>query len=254
MADQLKISLKKNNPVHTWSIQGRKPAQEDSYFVSEKIIDKQLIFVADGVGGHGHGDFASQLCVEIFKNSFNSFNQFRNIPSFLKKTVLVVAASILNKGVEDPEFKNCGTTFSGFFIDSNEYYFMNIGDSRVYHYSTNNLKRVSKDHSIVQTMIDEGLLTEDEAFVHPKRNMMTSALGQSIDQMKVDIYGPFPVEEGELLLAFSDGVHDALKDPEIKALIEKNLKSENLAKVLVEASYDAGGKDNITACVYRHSK
>ncbi len=234
------------------SIQGRKPSQEDSYYISEKRDNRQLLLVADGVGGHGHGDFASSLAVDIFKNTFAQNKNFGDIPSFLRKTALVVASMVLQKSLDEPEYKNCGTTLTGFFIDNNKFYTINIGDSRCYHLSKDELIRITRDHSIVQDLLDKHEITEAEAFVHPKRNMMTSAIGQPISMLKIDVEGPKPIDFGEILFAFSDGVHDALTESQIKTIIEKYKKTNELANKLVEASYSAGGKDNITAIYYRH--
>lgn len=249
------FSSDNNNELQTasgHSIIGRKTNQEDSFFISERKENKQLIFVADGVGGHGHGEFASQTAVEIFQNSFIQNENFGDIPDFLRKTTLVVAAMVLQKGLEDPTYKNCGTTISGFFIDENKFYTFNVGDSRVYMYTKDKLLRKTKDHSKVQDLLDKGEITEDEAFTHPERNMMTSAIGQNLSMIKNDVNGPFEIEHGDILLAFSDGIHDALKDKAIEILIAKHKKNNELDKVLVDAAYNAGGKDNITACYYRH--
>ncbi len=252
MADELKVSTKKKSPVHAYSIQGRKPSQQDSFLVAEEREGKQLLFVADGVGGHAHGDFASSLCVEIFEMSYEQFHFFYNIPDFLRKTALVVAASVLDKGRNNPDYKNSGTTLCGFFRDNNEYYTINIGDSRMYHYSTNNLRRMTKEHSKIQQLIDSGEITEEESLTHPERTIMTSAIGQTLEMIKIDIEGPFPVEKGDFLMIFSDGVHDFLRDKQIKETLEKNQNSENIAQVFVENAFNAGSGDNITAIVYHH--
>lgn len=234
-----------------FSIKGRKDKQEDAFYISEKKQAQQLIFVADGVGGHGHGDFASNLCVETFRKAFEQDAEIEDIPAFLKKTAMLVAASVYNKGKTEPEYKNCGTTLSGFFVSYNAYFTVNIGDSRVYAFENQELTRMTKDHSIVQSLIDEGKITEKEAFTHPKRNMMTSAIGQKLEMIRIDIKGPYPLKKGAMLLAFSDGVHDALTDNEIEILLKNAADSKHLAQLIVETAYEAGGKDNITACFYR---
>lgn len=249
-----KLNGKQHLPEATggYSVQGRKPSQEDSYFISPKKNGKQLILVADGVGGHGHGDFASKLALEIFENTFAQSDTFGDIPDFLRKTSLVVAAMVLQKGMVEPEFQNCGTTLTGFFITDNKYFTLNIGDSRCYHYTKDKLNQITKDHSLIQDMIDKGEITEEEAFVHPQRNIMTSAIGQPLSLLKIDIDGPHEIDFGEILFAFSDGVHDAITDKQILEIVEKYKKDNDLAQKLVDASFAAGGKDNITAVYYRH--
>lgn len=239
--------------VSSYSIQGRKTSQEDNYYISKEKPETRFIFVADGVGGHKHGEYASQICVDIFSNTFKAASSFVDIPDFLRKTGLVVAASIINKGSQEPDYKNSGTTISGFFVSGNSYYTINTGDSRVYQYSSEILIRKTKDHSKVQRLIDAGIITEEEAFTHPERNIMTSALGQSLDMLNIDIDGPVEIKNGDIMLAFTDGVHDALRDNEIAEIIEKNKRNSDLAKIIVNKAYNAGGTDNITACVYWHN-
>ncbi|MBR4266952.1 MAG: serine/threonine-protein phosphatase [Bacteroidales bacterium] len=238
--------------IETSSIQGRKPAQEDSFYVSEIKYGRRLVFVADGVGGHGHGDFASQKTVEIFDYEFNRMAEDESVTDFLRKTTLKAANQVLNKCKEDESYKNCGTTISGFMISGNAYYTINVGDSRVYLWNDGVLSRETHDHSIVQQLLDSGQINEEEAFTHPKRNMMTSAIGQDLQMMKVDISDPKPLVAGDVLMAFSDGVHDALTDNQIFQIVKKMKSSNGLAEELTSQAYNAGGKDNITAVIFRY--
>lgn len=238
--------------IDSSSIQGRKPAQEDSWLATEPRHGMRLVMVADGVGGHGHGDWASQATVEVFSNAFNALEAGADIPAFLRETAIEAAKTVLSKSIVQPEFKNCGTTVSGFVVIGDQYYTINIGDSRVYLWSNRMLCRETHDQSIVQEMLDRGEITEDEAFVHPRRNMMTSAIGQPLEMMRVDIQDPRPLADGEILMACSDGVHDALRDTQILTLLNAHHNDANLAELITRTSYDAGGKDNITAVIYRH--
>ncbi len=239
------------NKVETSSIQGRKPSQEDSFYVSPEINGKTLCFVADGVGGHGHGDFASAKTVEVFQDAFENMPDNITAVDFLRNTALEAARAVLAKSTSDPLYKNCGSTLSGFLVLNNAYYTVNIGDSRVYLWNRECLSRETHDHSIVQQLVDSGEITEAEAFTHPKRNMMTSAIGQDLSLMQIDVQGPRPIEHGDILMAFSDGVHDALTDELIYRLVKRYETTEGLAAALTESAYNAGGKDNITAVVFR---
>lgn len=234
------------------TLQGRKPSQEDSFLVTEQKGGRRLIFVADGVGGHGHGDWASMATVDIFSKAFDNMQPSDSIPDFLKSTAMEAAKTVLAKGEAQPEYKNCGTTVSGFMIDGAQYHAINIGDSRVYLWSEEVLSRETHDHSIVQEMLDRGEITEIEAFSHPRRNMMTSAIGQSLNMIKIDVCGPRPLSDGDILMAFSDGVHDALTDEQIYTLVKRYQDSDDLASRIADAAYNAGGKDNITAVIYRY--
>lgn len=234
------------------SIQGRKPAQEDSFFISDVCHGMRLVFVADGVGGHGHGDFASQKTVQVFREAFGGISVDTDIEAFLRDTAISAATQVLDKANDDPAYKNCGTTLSGFLVAGRQYRTINIGDSRVYLWTQDTLCRETHDHSIVQQLLDSGEITEDEAFHHPQRNMMTSAIGQPLHMMKIDISQPRQLKDGDILFCFSDGVHDALTDNQIFSLISRYKDSGDLATRITDAAYNAGGKDNITAVLYRY--
>jgi len=252
MFSLLKKILTNAKVVETSSIQGRKPAQEDSFYVSGVRNLRRLIFVADGVGGHGHGDFASQRTVNVFSEAFNNMPNEVSVKDFLIMTAKEAARQVLEKSVEDPSYKNCGTTLSGFFVSGNVYYTINIGDSRVYLFSDGVLSRETHDHSIVQQLLDSGQITEEEAFTHPKRNIMTSAIGQDLNMMKIDVSEPRPLQAGDILMAFSDGVHDALTDNQIFRIVKEMKNSDGLAEKLTSSAYEAGGKVNITAVIFRY--
>ncbi len=249
MLSKIKLIFKPKHQIYWYSIKGRKNIQEDSYYISEEKNKQQLLFVADGVGGHGHGDFASQLCVEIFKTNFLRLGKIIEINNFLEDTAYEVAKQVLKKGEEYPEFKNCGTTISGIFVDNKSYYTINIGDSRVYSIADNKLNRETKDHSKVQRLIDTGIITETEARVHPEKNMMTSAIGQSLNMITIDINGPKELYKNKLLFACTDGIHDALDDAEIETFFNSNEIDNNLAEKLVTKAYKSGINDNITLCI-----
>jgi protein phosphatase len=240
------------NSVKVFTSKGRKPKQEDAFYISKYKNATLLVFVADGVGGHGNGDFVSNFIVKTFKSEFESCKDFSNIPEFLKKTTYLAAASVLNEIAANPAYKNSGSTISGFFISNSAYYTVNVGDSRVYQFSKSKLTRITKDQSIVQQLMDAGQLTEAEAQTHPKRKIMTSAIGQGLDVIKIDINGPFVLKSGDLLFALTDGVYETFTDEQIGTLIKENINNKNLAHFLVNSAFNNGSTDNITACVYKH--
>lgn len=229
------------------SIQGKRKYQEDSFLISKRP-NSCLVIVADGLGGHGHGDFASQECCAIFKDRFSQYDLAENPKTFLEETALEVNEALRRKGEEEPDFRNCGTTVTGFYIKGKEFFLINIGDSRVYGFDGNiKLTRLTKDHSVVQELIDFEVITEEEAFYHPERNIVTSSLGTDSDSLEISVSGPHDLDIEMVLLAFSDGVHDGLKDDQLLSLMRKN--TSGLAKALVEAALEAGSRDNITACL-----
>ena len=236
------------------SIKGRKPAQEDSYLIAHIPGKGLLVLVADGVGGHGHGDFASQLCVAWFKKAFEQ-QEISDPQAFLRRTAEEVAYQVYQKGVSMPEYKNAGTTLTGFWVMGDQYYWINIGDSRVYLFDRNRqLHQLTKDHSLVQEYVDQGILTPEQARLHPQRNMMFNAIGVPPEDLQVDVAGPFDLHDGDALLATSDGVHDTFSQEKMQEFLQTLHEEPDLMRLLVETSFDAGSKDNITACYYVHQE
>jgi PPM family protein phosphatase len=230
-----------------FSLQGLRPFQEDSYLV-RALQDSCLVLVADGLGGHGHGDYASQLCTRVFQAQYEHLRTVADPITFLKETAEIINDMLLRKGEEEPDYKYCGTTVSGFLVKERNFYLINAGDSRVYGYDgQQNLTRLTKDHSLVQDLLDRGQLTEEEAFDHPRRNMVTASLGLPKEYFKVDVSGPHPLGPDTVLLATSDGVHDALTDDHLLAVLQE--RTGGLAQAIAEAALDEGGTDNITVCL-----
>ena len=232
---------------------GRRKNQEDSWLITEEFNGKRLFLVADGVGGLEYGEFASKQVIEVYSNFFVQINNFESPAQFLQRTALVAASMLMNKSLEDERYKNCGSTLTGFLIDNNKFYTINIGDSRVYLYSKGNLKQITKDHSFVQNLIDNGVITKEEAQKHPKKNIITSIVSSVISNMHVDVSDAQMLNKDDILIACSDGVHDALNDEEIETIIKNNFNNKNLSEIIGKAAYDAGSKDNITICFYKHS-
>lgn len=239
-----------------YSMQGRRHYQQDDYYISEIVDDKLLCLVADGVGGHAHGEWASAKAMEIFKDAFEKkrYNEL-GAKEFLTKTAFLAAGEIFNKGKSDSEYQNTGTTLTGFFITNGKVFTINIGDSRVYYFSDKEeaLTRLTDDHSYVNELVKEGLLSEKEAETHHKRNIITSSLGMRLNELKVDVEElAFSLQENDILIAVSDGVMSGLPDKELEKVIIKN-KNEMLSQLIVSEAFLKGSDDNITAVIYRHS-
>jgi protein phosphatase len=248
---------KKNNNIDKtivcgFSDKGRRSNQEDNYLITEVYDNKRLVLVADGVGGLAYGEYASAKVIEIFRNFFVQVNSFEKPELFLSRTVLVAASMLMNSSMQDKEYKDAATTLSGFLIDKDVYYTINVGDSRVYYISGAEIKRMTKDHSYVQYLIDKGELKEEEAYRHPKKNIITSIISSKISDLKTEITGPHKLTSGDILIACTDGFYGVFRDKEILKLVNKNKKKKNIAEIMVKKAYEAGSEDNITVCFYRH--
>lgn len=232
-----------------FSIVGRKETNEDRYLIQRRG-SSALVLVADGVGGHKHGEYASSLCVGIFARSFDSLRHIDRPDDFLRKTVLEIGRQVVEKGKSDPHFGGCGTTVAGFMLVEENYYTLNVGDSRVYRILRNgDIVRLTVDHTFVHKLVEDGLLQEELSRHHPDRHLMYSAIGQSPDEMRIDVGGPYIIGRREAIVVCTDGVHDTLRDNQISHIVSLNWNG-NLARALVNSAYEAGSVDNITVCAY----
>lgn len=203
--------------------------------------------VCDGMGGAVGGDIASSLATDCFEQmietNYRSDFSANSIRNFLVTAVTKANAMILEKIENEPELSGMGTTVVGVLIKDNTAYIVHVGDSRAYVVDQSGLTQITKDHSMVQVLVEQGQLSPDEARVHPKRNVITRVVG--IDaQVQVD-YDEVYFEEGQMLLVCTDGLTNMMTDEEIARVI-KTTPFFDVTSALVKLSNMAGGTDNIT--------
>ena len=218
---------------------------EDSYLVlAEPIL---LAAVADGMGGHAAGEVASAAAMRALREGLARFAETEGGPSLEGLGELVHAA---HQAVLDDGPSGSGTTLTLLTaLDAAEgrWAVANVGDSRVYRRPAGSavLQQLTVDHSAVQMLVDAGELTAAEARVHPRRNVITRALG-SAEQLVVDV-GEVHAAPGDRFLLCSDGLTGELLDEEVLALLEDNAEDPQAAvDALVEAALWRGGRDNVT--------
>lgn len=221
----------------------RRAHNEDSY-----LAESPLFVVADGMGGHSAGDVASDAVVrrmsEIASGPFATTDDV--------ETALRVATADIAVAAADTEL-GVGTTATGAFLSRDgdegdvEFTVFNVGDSRVYLFEDGRLRQVTVDHSVVQEMVDAGLLHADDAEKHPDSNVITRAVGFDVDP-RPD-YWRLPARPGLRLLVCSDGLTKELPAARIAVLLASVEGAEPAATALVEAAVEAGGRDNVTAVV-----
>ena len=215
---------------------------EDSYSAENGIF-----VVADGMGGHNAGEVASALAVTTVKvgarTGLKDASEFREL-------VQQANTAIYTASLDDSAQRGMGTTLAAATVLRGETPVMmvaNVGDSRVYLHRDGRLTRISVDHSYVQELVNEGVLTAEEARVHPRRNIVTRALG--IDRhVAVDVFLQ-EVRTGDRLLLCSDGLVDEVSDAQIQALVTRHSDPQELAEVLVMVANSNGGHDNTTVIV-----
>lgn len=216
-----------------------------------------FLAVADGMGGHLAGEKASEETIRIISTSFVRVftglvfdrNLAETLATQITKSIELANNKVYHLSRTVPEYSGMGTTLTVCVIVGYIGVFGNVGDSRAYLIRENKIRRVTKDHSIVQTLLDLGEITEEEAFSHPQRNVITRAVGLK-EKVKVDIFQE-ELRPGDIILLCSDGLHDMLKDNEILFYVLDSKTSRGAAKRLIEMANQCGGDDNITVAVAR---
>jgi protein phosphatase len=215
---------------------------EDSY-----LAEENLYVVADGMGGHNAGEVASALAVTTLKagarTGIDSVERFREL-------VQQANTAIYTASLDDSTQSGMGTTLTALSIVAGEeprVLVANVGDARTYLWRNGALTRLSVDHSYVQELVNEGIITPEEARVHPRRNIVTRALG--IDRsVVVDVFSHV-VRTGDRIVLCSDGLVDEVSDADIAIVLAQHSDPQDTSEALVMVANTAGGRDNTTVIV-----
>ena len=210
-----------------------------------------LFIVADGMGGHNAGDFASRFCVEKFVELIrNAGTGVVSKLSFLESAIRETNEQLIIKATENPELEGMGTTFVAATVSqNNEMDVLNIGDSRLYLIDSE-IRQITEDHSLVMEMVKNGEIKKEEARFHPKKNVVTRAIS-AIGVVIPDLFR-VPVKKGDIILLCSDGLSNMVADNEIYDIINENRDDLNTCSdILVDRANRNGGKDNITVVLIK---
>ena len=215
---------------------------EDAY-----LAEENLYIVADGMGGHNAGEVASALAVATVKagakSGIHSTEQFREL-------VQQANTAIYTASLDDSTQSGMGTTLTAMAVVPGEeprILVANVGDSRTYLFRGGVLSRLSVDHSYVQELVNEGILTPEEARVHPRRNIVTRAMGIERSVM-VDVFS-HTVRTGDRVVLCSDGLVDEVADADISLVLSQHSDAQETAEALVMVANANGGRDNTTVVV-----
>lgn len=208
---------------------------------------QNLFIVADGMGGHQAGDFASSYSVKKFLESV-SLSLQKNPHKIFDDAIRYANRELIEKSRENPDLRGMGTTLVALTIDKNTAYVANVGDSRLY-LMENKLLQITVDHSLVQEMIRIGELTKENARIHPDKNIITRAVGAGKD-IRADFF-EFRLKEDSMLLMCSDGLSNMVEDQQIADILRSGQSTEKLSKKLVDTANKNGGKDNIAVIVVK---
>lgn len=223
---------------------GPRPHNEDSYGILE-LDDALLLIVADGLGGHNAGEVASNLSVKVIKDNITEhFGSSDDIREILTKAIEKANTEIFDLANANQEYSGMGTTVVAAIIYEGRGIIANVGDSRAYYINDFEIKQVTKDNSLVQSLLDMGAIDEGEVLSHPQKNVVLKSLGMK-ESVDVDFYEVY-LDSKSILLLCSDGLSDTLLDNKIKEVILENETLEQTAKELIGTSLKMEGNDNIT--------
>lgn len=219
---------------------------EDSVTILNNKNNEFILAVADGMGGHKAGEIASGIAIDYLTDSFNaleSLGKKEDAIDWLRNIVREINNRIFDYTKNHPESKGMGTTLV-VALKTNDYIlYGNIGDSSGYAIKNGSLHKITKDHTLVNLLVSTGELTEEQAKFHPRKNLLTRALGAN-DPIEIDIFDVDLAVSG--LFLCSDGLTNLVSDDQIEKVLNSNSSIEEQVEKLVKKSNMRGGTDNIS--------
>ena len=219
---------------------------EDSVTIINNDKSEFVLAIADGMGGHKAGEVASKIAIDHIRDSFYKLDTIGtkdDAIEWLRLIVKEINNKIFEYAKEHPESKGLGTTLV-IAVKTNDYIlYGNIGDSSGYVIKNNTLHKVTKDHTYVEVLINNGRLTEESAKHHPGKNLLTRALGAN-NPIEIDIFDVDTSVKG--LFLCSDGLTNMLTEEQIEKILNSDLEVEEAVIKLIRKANSRGGTDNIS--------
>jgi protein phosphatase len=179
---------------------GRKRTHNEDYLGLFRLDSGEVLaLVADGMGGHASGEVASRLAAETLHAIYREERAQAEVLTALKSALLVANFTVLQKSLEREDLQGMGTTATALVVKGEEAFIGHVGDSRAYLFRNGSLSQLTKDHSLVQRLVDQGLLKKEEASHHPQRNVITQTIGVNRD-LAPELLGPIPVFPSDAFL------------------------------------------------------
>ena len=211
------------------------------------LTSNALIAVADGMGGHAAGEVASRIAIQVLAANSRVITakdiDQESADDIFATSISDIDDALANASDENPALTGMGTTLSALFLRGNAVALLHVGDSRVYRLRGNTLEQLSRDHTIIQELLDQGSITEADIATHPQRSVLTQVLmGDGRSQPSLTI---FDVKSDDRYLLCSDGLTGVVSDKEIKAIIKGKARGAAV-DALIDAAYVQGAPDNVT--------
>lgn len=228
----------------------KRSINQDYVYCNENFIGSlpNLFIVADGMGGHKAGDYASRLCVEeVVKSIQNS--SLRTPIGIIGEAINKANKKVCEVSLNNQDYEGMGTTLVITTIVDKCLYVANIGDSRMYLIRNGIIKQITIDHSFVEEMVRLGKIRKEDARTHPKKNVIMKAIGT--EKQIVPDYFEIDLKKDDIILLCSDGLSNMLEDIEIKDIILNTKGVDNAGKMLVNKANENGGRDNIAVILLK---
>jgi protein phosphatase len=221
---------------------------EDNYLM---LADRGIFIVADGMGGHAAGEVASEMAVRITSHEIGSVRGLSDDKVGERVSAAIRSANdaIFERTLAEHDKRGMGTTATVLVLLPRRYLIGQVGDSRAYLLRKGELQQLTKDHSYVQEQVDAGLLTPEQARVHPYSNVITRCVGASMDVVPDIYFGS--LEAGDVILLASDGLTGMLEDEQLIRILSAEGGPQHWVDRMVTEANRRGGLDNITAIVIR---
>lgn len=230
---------------------GRVRQNNQDAFVTGKLSDSvHFAVVCDGMGGANGGNVASSLAVKVITNriveGYRENMSLQSIHYMLESAIAAANVLVYDTAVSDPDLHGMGTTVVAVIVSGQNAVIAHIGDSRAYMIA-DDIRQLTRDHSVVWEMVEKGEITEAEARIHPNKNFITRALGVE-EQVECEITDA-EIPENGMLLVCTDGLTNMVENSEIAHILKKLSPQDAVEKLIVSANM-SGGSDNITACLF----
>jgi protein phosphatase len=223
----------------------KRNSNQDFVYASDHRIGalEGLLIVADGMGGQAAGDLASRLCVEAMVDTIEGAAD-RGCVKILAKAIRAANQAVVQRAGSDPLLEGMGTTLVAAAPENGFLYVANVGDSRLYVIDDDRIEQITHDHSLVEQMVRAGKLRPDQAKNHPKKNIITRAIGED-GNFQIDFFD-VALNRGDIVLLCSDGLTNMVEDEQIFKVVHSCQTLPEAGQKLIDAANRAGGTDNIS--------
>ena len=224
--------------IHAWGITDKgavRTQNQDGFYLDVPSEHLAVGVVCDGMGGAKAGNIASLIAVETFVDALQGMQPDGD--------------GVYHRAVTDPDCRGMGTTMVAALVVEQTAYLLNIGDSRAYHINEDGITRLTRDHSVVEDMVARGDITPEEARTHPRKNLITRALG-SEERIRADLYEK-ELQPGDFLLLCSDGLSNIVTDQELLYEAIHGGEPSDCCQRLLHITLSRGAPDNVTAVLFQ---